>query len=82
MKLSEVQPGQIVAFDKLIMHKLPNGNFDCALPGDKLKSGKMTLDITVSLSSKEEMIKAINAADHKGDWYSLLLKELMLKNLQ
>ena len=83
MKLSEVQSNQIVKLDNLIMLKLPNGEFDCALPGSKLKSGKFPMaDITVHPASKSEMINAIERAKHDNDWYSLLLKELMLKRLE
>ena len=82
LKLSQVKEGQFVKFDSLIMLRLPNGEFDCAMPNEKLKSGKFELDVSVQLATKEEFINAVNSADHKGDWYSLLLKELMLDRVK
>lgn len=80
MKLSEVKENQFVKLDEMVMLRLPNGEFDCALPGCKLKSGKMSIDVTVELSTKEEFLNAIDKADHNNDWYSLLLKDVMLKH--
>lgn len=80
MRLSEVKENQFVKLDEMVMLKLPNGEFDCALPGCKLKSGKMTIDVNVELSTKEEFLNAIDKAEHESDWYSLLLKEVMIKH--
>lgn len=82
MKLSEVQTNQFCKLNSLVMFKLPNGEFDCALPGEKLKSGKMTVDVTVEEATKEEFIQAVNSANHQNDWYSLLLKDLMLDRMK
>jgi len=79
MKLSEVKIHQFVKINELVLLKLPNGEFDLALPGEKLKSGAMQLDVNVELATKEEFIEAVCKADHKDDWYSLMLKEVMLK---
>ncbi len=78
MLLSEVQIDQFVKIDDLILLKLPNGEFDCAMPNFKLKSGSFPIDISVEPATKQEFINAINAANHENDWYSLLLKEVML----
>ena len=45
-----------------------------------IKLLKMSIDVTVELSTKEEFLNAVDKADHNNDWYSLLLKEVMLKH--
>ncbi len=78
MRLSEVKENQIVKIGEMVLLKLPNGEFDCALPGCKLKTGKMTMDVNVELATKEEFLNAIDKAEHDSDWYSLLLKDVMI----
>ncbi len=81
MLLSELMPNQFAKMDDLIIMKLPNGEFDCAMPDAKLTSGTFPIDITVKPSTKEEFINAVNKANHDNDWYSLLLKDIMLKRV-
>jgi hypothetical protein len=79
MKMSEAKEGEFIQMDKLQMVKLPSGEFHLALPGSKLKQGEMPFDVTVTVSTRERFIDAVNKADHDNDWYSLLLKEAMIK---
>lgn len=84
MRLSELQPDRCAKiFDTMILLRLPNGEFDCALPGSPLKSGSfdenvLIMDIAQS-ATIEEFIEAVKKADHQGDWYSMLLSKLMLE---
>ena len=79
--LSEVEVDEIVKMDDVIMQKNKNGEFNVAMPGMKLKSGKFPIDLHVSQATEEEFRSAIAQANHEDDWYSLLLKEVFLKKL-
>lgn len=84
MTLNDLQIGQFAkVLDTIVVFKLPNNEFDFACPGQKLRSGKSPInDLTCELATKEQFIEAVNKADHQGDWYSMFLKELMLKRFQ
>ena len=83
MTLNDLQIGQFAkVLDTIIVFKLPNGEYDFACEGQKLKSGKSPIDLKCELATKEQFIEAVNKADHQGDWYSMLLKDLMLKRFK
>lgn len=64
MKLSQMNTGDIIKMDSLIILAINSGDFIFAMPGQKVKrTSDMRLDVSLPSATKEEMLNAINKAD-------------------
>ncbi len=87
MKVLEAKDNSFLKLDTLIMYKHDSTNVTLACPDCKLKNVDYTspknamMDIDLDIATKEEFINAVDKASHEDDWYSLLLKEVVLKQL-
>jgi len=88
MKISQAKDNSFLKLDTLIMYKHNIQNITMACPDTKLKKVDFTteqnkgMDIDLDEATKEEFLDAVNKANHEEDWYSLLLKDMILKQLK
>jgi hypothetical protein len=73
MKLSEMKPGDIASFDKLVILAINDTDKMYVLEGAQIKrSGIITVDITVEPSDPGTLLSTLDVVDHKGDWISMM----------
>ena len=81
MKAHEAPRGTYLSMDKLQIQCLGNNQFICAMEGEQMKRGELP-NLTLTPSSRESFMNAVNKANHNNDWFSLLLKEAVQKELE
>lgn len=68
---------QMAKMDKLMILKVNSTEFILLHPNDRVKKGKLPFDTSFNLVTKTEFIATLDTVDHKGDWLSLMLADML-----
>jgi hypothetical protein len=81
MKLSQVPVNAFCKWDKLFIFKINERESVFVLDGTEIKKGEPPIDLPVEPSTKVEFLDALKKVDHKGDWYSMMLGEMVVDTI-